>query len=396
MARRWRIAMVVQRYGEEVSGGAELHARWLAEHLLELADVEVLTTCALDYTTWADHYPAGTSELNGVIVHRFPVDAPRNWPLSQKLTFRLLSREHSVLDEIEWIRQQGPISTPLFQALTARRDTYDAFIFFTYLYATTFFGLPLVPDKALLVPTAHDEPYLKLPLFRPTFHLPQVIIYNTQAEKEMVNNLMRNDGPAQIVAGVGINVPEESDGRRFRRNFGIEDEFLLYVGRVDQAKNVPELMDFFRLFREQHPDPLKLVLIGKANIPILSHPDIIHLGFLPEQDKFDALAAANTVIVPSLYESLSMIALEAWWMGRPVLVNGRCEILKQQCRHSNGGLYYHIYEEFQAALNLLLADSQLRQTLGRQGRRFVAHNYRWDIIAAKYQAIFDSLLGRRD
>lgn len=396
MAKQWRIALVVQRYGEEVSGGAELHARWLAEHLLELADIEVLTTCALDYTTWANHYPAGTSEINGVVVHRFPVDAPRNWPLSQKLTFRLLSSEHSLLDEIDWIRQQGPVSTALLNALTATRDVYDAFIFFTYLYATTFFGLPLVSDKAFLVPTAHDEPYLKLPLFRPTFHLPQVIIYNTAAEKEMVNTIMRNEDPAQIVAGVGINVPEESDGRRFRDKYGIDEDFLLYVGRIDQAKNVPELMGFFSTFREQNNKPLKLVLIGKANIPILDHPDIIHLGFLPEQDKFDGLAAANTVVVPSLYESLSMIALEAWWMGRPVLVNGRCEILKQQCRNSNGGLYYHVFEEFQAALNLLLADSKLRRVLGRQGHHFVAGNYRWDIIVAKYRALFESLLGDQE
>lgn len=389
--KKRRIAVIVQRYGEEVSGGAELHARWLAEHLLTLADVEVLTTCALDYTTWANHYPPGESCINGVPVHRYPVDRPRNWPQSQKRTFELIHSKHSLLDELEWIKEQGPISTPLLNAIAAARDQYDVFLFFTYLYATTFFGLPLVSDKAILVPTAHDEPYLKLALFRPTFNLPQVIVYNTEAERQMVNTVMRNNDPAQIVAGVGINVPEEAAGQRFRRQFGIEEPFVLYVGRVDRAKNIPELLAFFTQFKHDNGQPLKLVLIGRENIPLPKHPDIIHLGFQPEQVKFDAIAAAEVVIVPSLYESLSMIALEAWWMEKPVIVNGRCEIMKQQCRHSNGGLYYQVYDEFEVILKKLLADAALRKKLGRQGHRFVAHNYHWDVIMAKYKAVIETL-----
>jgi glycosyltransferase involved in cell wall biosynthesis len=386
-----RIAVVVQRYGEEVNGGAELHARWLAEHLLSLADVEVLTTCALDYTTWADHYPPGESCINGVPVHRYPVDRPRNWPQSQKRTFQLVSSKHSLLDELEWIQEQGPISTPLLNAISAVRDQYDVFLFFTYLYATTFFGLPLVSDKAILVPTAHDEPYLKLPLFRPTFNLPQVIIYNTEAERQMVNAVMHNHDPAQIVAGVGINVPDEASAERFRQQFGIEEPFILYVGRVDPAKNIPELLAYFARFKQENAQAVKLVLIGRENIPLVKHPDIIYLGFQSEQVKFDAIAAAAVIIVPSLYESLSMIALEAWWMEKPVIVNGRCEIMKQQCRDSNGGLYYQVYDEFEVILKRVLADAELCEKLGRQGHHFVAHNYRWDVIMAKYRAVLETM-----
>ena len=388
---RKRIAVVVQRYGEEVNGGAELHARWLAEHLLSLADVEVLTTCALDYTTWANHYPPGESCINNIRVHRYPVDYPRNWPKSQKRTFELVSTKHSLLDELEWIKEQGPISTLLLNAISAAHDQYDAFLFFTYLYATTFFGLPLVSDKAILVPTAHDEPYLKLPLFRPTFNLPQVIIYNTNAERQMVNAVMQNDDPAQIVAGVGINVPPEASAERFRQQFNIEAPFMLYVGRVDRAKNIPELLAYFARFKQENDRPVKLILIGRENIPLIQHPDIVYLGFQPEQVKFDAIAASEVIIVPSLYESLSMIALEAWWMEKPIIVNGRCEIMKQQCRDSNGGLYYQVYDEFEVILNKLLANIQLRAKLGRQGRKFVAHNYHWDVIMAKYQAVLETM-----
>ena len=148
-----RVAIVVQRYGEEVNGGAELHARWLAERLTALAEVHVLTTCAIDYATWADEYPAGRSLLNGVIVHRFPVDHTRNWHDSHRETGRLLLSEHTLFDEVAWLKAQGPYSTPLFDSIREFAPAFDAFIFFTYVYASTYFGLPLVAEKAILVPT---------------------------------------------------------------------------------------------------------------------------------------------------------------------------------------------------------------------------------------------------
>jgi glycosyltransferase involved in cell wall biosynthesis len=382
-----RIAIVVQRYGEEVNGGAELLARWLAERLTALGEVHAITTCAIDYTTWANHYPAGESWLHGVLVHRFPVEMPRSWVRSQQVTARLIQREHSLLDELDWIRAQGPISTPLFNFINQHEAEFDAFIFVTYLYATTFFGLPLVPHKAILVPAAHDEPYFYFPIFRSLFHLPQAIVYNTEAERQLVNRVMHNGRRPQIVAGVGINLPGEVDADRFRQKFDLRDPFILYVGRIDEGKNVPELLTYFERYRREMSEPLKLVLIGKPQIPLPDHPDIIPLGFLSEQDKFDAIKAATVVVNPSLYESLSMIALESWLMERPMLVNGRCEVLKQQCRASGGGLYYYNYEEFHQTLSRLLADPLLRQRLGQQGRVFTHNNYHWDVVMAKYEAI---------
>ena len=86
-----------------------------------------------------------------------------------------------------------------------------------------------------------------------------------------------------------------------------------------------------------------------------------------------------------------MIALEAWWMEKPVIVNGRCEIMKEQCRQSNGGLYYQFYEEFEIIIRKLLSNPKLSQQLGRQGHYFVARNYHWDVIMAKYQAILETM-----
>ncbi|MCA9874953.1 MAG: glycosyltransferase family 4 protein [Ardenticatenaceae bacterium] len=390
MTTQKRVAIVVQRYGEEVSGGAELHARWLAERLLPLAEIHVLTTCAIDYVTWANEYPANTTSLNGVIVHRFPVDKPRDWAAAQKQTQALLLQDHTLFDEIAWVKEQGPYSTELLTAVRHSHANFDAYIFFTYLYATTYFGLPLVSEKAILVPTAHDEPFLYLPVFRPLFHLPGAIVYNTLTEKALVNRVTENNGRSQdIVAGVGVNVPDNVSAARFRQKYQIDTPFLLYVGRIAHGKNVPELLEDFQRFRQHSKEPLKLVLIGRANFALPEHPDIVPLGFLSEQEKFDALAAATAVVMPSLYESLSMIVLEAWLMGQPVLVNGRCAVLKNQCRRSNGGLYYTSYEEFALALQQLLSDPDLRKRLGRQGQRFAEAEYHWDTILDRYRQLLD-------
>lgn len=390
MLSQKRIAVVVQRYGEEVNGGAELHARWLAERLTEIAEVHAITTCAIDYHTWANAYPPGESSLNGVRIHRFTVDAPRKTGFLEQ-TAALLKNRHSLFDEVQWVKDQGPYSTGQLAYIREAYTFFDLFIFVTYLYAPAFFGLSLVSDKAILVPTAHDEPYLRFPAFRSLFHLPQAIIYNTEPEKQLVNDITHNDHVPQIVAGVGINVPQEVSAVRFRGKYGITGPFLVYVGRVDESKNVPELLDFFCRYQDENGENLKLVLIGKVNIPLPDRPDIISLGFVPEEDKFDAIRAASVLMMPSLYESLSMVALEAWLMETPTLLNGRCDVLKYQCRQSNAGLYYYTYDEFAMALRLLLGNPDLRAQLGRQGRAFVAARYDWDIVMAKYRAVVETL-----
>ena len=391
MKKRRRIAVVVQRYGLEVNGGAELHARWLAEQLTHLGNVQVFTTCALDYHTWEDYYPPGDSQIAGVTVSRFPVDSPRDWTSAQRRSFQMVQTDHSLEEEIVWMREQGPYSTPLFETIKSVEDNFDVFIFFTYLYATTYFGLPLVADKAILVPTAHDEPFIRFGIFKKIFNIPKAIVFNTESEQMLVNRVVESEKPAQVVIGVGVNVPHSSSAKRFREKYGIEEGFSLYVGRVDESKNVPELLDFYRQFLEQHAGAPDLVLLGKSTIKLPENPRIISLGFVSEEVKFDALSAAAVVVIPSLFESLSMIALEAWKMNVPVLVNGRCDVLKQQCRLSNGGLYYYNYLEFAAELQHLLEKPELRLTLGRQGSSFVDENYHWDIIKAKYQSLFDAL-----
>ena len=211
-----------------------------------------------------------------------------------------------------------------------------------------------------------------------------------------MQRVTRNHQVPNTLAGVGVALPDDVSPERFRRRYNLHEPFLLYVGRVDESKNVPELLDYFTRFRQANPaTPLKLVLIGRANLTLPDHPDIVPLGFLPEADKFDAIAAAAVVTLPSLYESLSMITLEAWAAGTPMLVNEQCEVVKYQCKQSNGGLYYRTADEFDASLQLLLGSDSLRRQMGRQGRQFVSQHYRPDRVVQHYIALLDAASSAR-
>lgn len=391
-----RIAFVVQRYGLEVNGGAELHCRWVAEHLSQYFEVHVITTCALDYMSWNNYYLPGESTLNNVVVHRFQVERPRNLRRFNRLSKKVFSTQHMYFDELEWMKQQGPYVPELLQYLQESKTSYSAFIFFTYLYFTTFFGIQIVPERSLLVPTAHDEAPIYLSLFRPIFHLPRFFIYNTEAEKQFVERLFSNQYIPNVVVGTGIEVPNDIDGERFRAKYGIEGDFILYVGRIDQSKNCHELFEYFARFKQSYSETLRLILIGRPGMRISVRPDVLPLGFVSEQDKFDALKAAAVVVIPSRYESLSMVNLEAWLTGTPVLVNGSCEVLRENCVRANGGLWYQNYEEFEAALTLLLGDTDLRKRLAVSGMTYASSKYAWKVVEQQYLHILGTLLAELD
>jgi len=379
-----RLAFVVQRYGQEVGGGAELLCSEVAEHLVPYADVNVLTTCAQDYATWENTYPAGQTMLSGVRVHRFVVDYPRRAAKFQSLVRRMALTAHTPLDEHAWMLEQGPVSSDLLKHIDKHADYYDAFLFITYLYATSYFGIQMVPNKAILIPAAHDEPPLYYSVFRSVFHLPRYLIFNTDAERRLVHSVFGNEGIPWSVIGTGVERPAQTDPQRFREKYGIEDDFLLYVGRLDESKNVPEMLDFFRCYKEENPSSLKLVLMGKGPYTVSAADDVVALGYVSDQDKFDALGAARVLILPSRYESLSIAILEAWLMGCPVLVNGECDVLAEQCLRSNGGLYYRGHEEFSRVLGIILSSSGLGRRLGSAGAGFAEAEYAWSVVERRY------------
>jgi glycosyltransferase involved in cell wall biosynthesis len=380
-----KVAFVVQRCGREVNGGAEAHALAVAQHMAAHWDTEVLTTCALDYMSWANHYPAGSEILDGALIRRFPVAEPRDLESFNRLSDRLRPRcqSASLAEQERWMRAQGPWSPALFDFIEQQVGNYDVVIFFGYLYAQTWFALPRVAEKAVLAPLAHDEWAIYLNFWDHLFSLPRAFIFNTVEERDFLRQRFpdaRLEGP---VAGVAVDRPLDIDPVRFRRDYGIEDDFLLYVGRIDPSKGCDELFDFFLRHRAQGGMPRQLVLLGKSVMTIPDHPDIRPLGFVSESTKWDALAACAALVMPSPHESLSMVLLEAWSVGKPVIVNGDCAVLVGQCRRANGGVWYQNFEEFSCGL-LCLQEGRIPSVLGRQGWRFVREYYTWPVIEQAY------------
>jgi glycosyltransferase involved in cell wall biosynthesis len=389
-----RLCFIVQRYGREVNGGAESLCREVAEHLAKYVPVDVVTTCAIDYVTWKDEYAPGVENQNGVTVRRFQVDHERDIVRFNAFSEGVFCHPHSYEDEIEWMKQQGPYSSPLLEFLAENRTNYDAFIFFTYLYCTTFFGLPLVCDRALLVPAAHDEPPIYLSIFDDLFHAPRAILYNTEEEKHFVTSKFDTGAIPSEIIGTGIDGPEDIDPSAFEQKYGVRN-FIIYVGRIDESKGCKELFNYFIRYKSETNSPIKLVLLGRAVMDVPENPDIVPLGFVSDLDKYNGILASELLVMPSPFESLSIVLLEAWHCMRPVLVNGNCAVLKGQCSRSNAGLWYRNYDEFKECLDLLHRYKELRDLMGKQGKKFVEANYRWEIVEKKYLQSIGTFIARR-
>ncbi len=385
-----RLAVVVQRYGADLNGGAELHARYVAEHLARHADVEVLTTCARDYITWRNELDMGLEVVNNVPVRRFPVSRERDVDDFGRRSTRVFEESHSVADELAWLRSEGPTSPALVNHLRRHRADYDYCIFFSFRYYHAYHGLRVTDGRGLLVPTAERDPALGLYIFGSSFRGARALMYNSYEERALINAVSGNDAVPGVVVGIGSDVPADPQPDRFRRATGIEGPTIIYVGRIDENKGCRELFEYFRHYARMDPT-LTLVLIGKPVMPIPEHPQIRHLGFVSDQEKFDAIAAADLLVMPSYYESLSMVTLEAWALGRPVLANGQCDVLVGQCARSNAGLYYESYEEFAEALHTILSQSAFRRALGANGRTYFNTHYTWPVIERKYLNMLDRL-----
>jgi glycosyltransferase involved in cell wall biosynthesis len=391
MEKTLKIAFVVQRYGVEVNGGAELYCRQLAEKVALKHHVEVLTTCAIDYMTWKNEYIEGEALINNVLVRRFKVDKERNVEKFNNFTSKVINPDHTIFDEIEWMKLQGPLSMDLLKYIKESRDNYDLFIFIPYLYFTTYFGLQLVAEKSILISAAHDEPFIYFDIFKNIFHAPKAIIYLTDEEKAFVEKTFKNGNKNNIVLGAGVDVPDNIDGQRFRKKYGISEPFIIYVGRIDESKGCHELFDYFIRYKKENNNNLKLVLLGKAVMKIPTHPDIIPLGFVSDEDKFDGMAVSEFLVLPSKYESLSMVVLESLKLGRPILVNGQCEVLRGHCVKSNGGLYYIDYEEYKYCINLLIKNQKLNEMMGNNGQEYVNYNYEWGVICKKFDILISDI-----
>ncbi len=384
-----RIAIVVQRYGVEVTGGAELHARRLAELLRTTHEVEVWTTCAVDYVTWANHYPAGTDTVHGVPVRRFPVRRPRDPRKYGEYEQYLLTHPHTETEELRWLELEGPWTPQMVRAIRKHRDRFDMWIFYSFRYYTAFHGARCVPDRAVLVPTAEQDPIIQFQIFHQLFHNVRGVVYNTPEERRFVEGIIRNYRIPAVVTGIYVPPPERApDPDRFRQQFGIERPYVLFIGRIDRNKGAPQLAEMYLRYVEHNPQAPLLVMAGLPVDPVPDHPFIRLVGRIDESLKWDALAGCLFLINPSPYESLSIVLLEAWTLKKAVLVNGQCPVLKGQCIRSNGGLYYSHPREWMAMMDWMLRYPEMCTQLGLYGYAYVQARYRPEVVRGHYEDLF--------
>ncbi|MGQ0506086.1 MAG: glycosyltransferase family 4 protein [Myxococcaceae bacterium] len=386
---RRKLGLVVQRYGEAVTGGAEKHARMVAEHLAPHVDVTVLTTCALDHFTWANVLPAGEEETAlGVRVRRFATAQPRQMRPFNALSRQLFNRATRRAEEERWTFEQGPYAPGLRRHIVDAQGDYDAFLFFTYLYSTTVDVLPLVANRSLLVPTAHDEPPLAFEVYRDVFQTPHALICNTPEEVALIEGRFPNTARPRVV-GVGVDAPTPQP-ERFARTFGVHRPYLLYVGRLEAGKGIPEALELHQQLFASTPDAPDFLLAGSGELQPKGR-GVRALGRISEEEKWDAMAGAAAVVVPSRYESLSLLALEAFAVGTPVIANEASDVLKGQVQRSQGGATYSDEESFAEAVQRV---REQRSTLSKNAKAF-ARKHRWPVVVDAYLEEIERIVKER-
>ena len=390
-----KLAAVVPRYGAEVIGGCESAVRELSEWLVRSTgiEVEILTTTALDSTTWAEHFPAATTQEAGVTVHRFPVTRGRARD-SDTRGGQLLARAKSLslAEQQEWLDLQGPIAPALVDAV-ASTDA-DALAIHPYLFWPGVAAHAAARVPVVFHPYAHDEAPLRLPIFARLFEASAGLVFQADAERRLCERRFAIAARRAITLGLGV-VAAPGDPAVARNAVALGDRpYLLYVGRVDDGKGVRLLFDWFTAYKERRPGPLALVCAGQVVHPLPAHRDVVVPGIVDEAVKWGLMRGAVALVNPSANESFSLIVLESWVAGVPVVVNGRCAVTREHCERSGGGLWFDGYAQFEAVVDRLIADAELRAALAARGAAYVERSYRWPTIVERYESFLQLAVAR--
>lgn len=381
------LGFVIRRYDSDLLGGAETLVRQFSRRLADLGyGVEVLTTCIRDYHKWNNSYPHGVSCIDGIRVRRFPIWTGRNSERYRALSHRIGRRlAHSVAEGYQWLHE-GLHSPALYQYLQQKGRSYRLLVVVDYSAALSLYALAANPGRTVAWPLLHNEPVAYLPAVRHWLYAAHGLVFNVLPERDFARYGLGVSHPRTAIVGVGVETALGGQADRFRQRFGIDQPFLLYVGRLDASKNLPLLISYFQRYRAHHRSQLKLVLLGDGPYVVPSHPDILTPGRCSEEDKMDAYAAALALCQPSLVESFSIVALEALTQRTPILAHGANDVTRYHCLAGNCGLYFYGYADFALTLNYLQTHPDARQQLGQSGRDYVEANYAWDRVMERLLA----------
>ncbi len=390
-----KIAFVIPWYGENIPGGAEAECRRTAENLHKSGvEVEILTTCVREFESdWNENFHReGEYSVNGISVRRFKV-RKRDRQTFDRINYKLMNNlPISLEEEKEFIREMIN-SGNLYKFIEKNKAKYY-FIFIPYMFGTTYWGLRICPERSILIPCLHNESYAYLKIYEEMFKKARAVIFHSQSELELASRLYDLEREKSFLVGEGVDAEFESRGERFCEKRNLEGvPFILYAGRKAREKNAPLLISYFSLYKKRKKSDLKLLLMGtgKADIPGESGKDIIDLGFLSREEKYDAYGAATLLCQPSLNESFSLVIMESWLAGTAVIVHGDCEVTKEHVLKSNGGLYFTDYPQFEESLDYLIGHSEARKKMAQNGRKYVLDNFSWDKIISKYKGLFSRL-----
>lgn len=391
-----KIGFVIPWYYKEIPGGAEMELRGIVKHLHQSGvPVEILTTCVKEFTAdWTQNYfPEGLDTSDEIPIRRFKV---RKGNLNEfhKINAKLM-RGENVSKEDEKIFLKEMVNSPdLYDYLREHSEEYHKYVFIPYMFGTTFYGIQACPFKSVLIPCLHDESYAYFKHFKEVFQDLNGIIFHAQPEQDLANKIYNLDSVKQQVLGEGVETDFTYDADRFRKKFGITDKYIIYAGRKDSAKNINTLIRYFAEYKKRNAETqpgLKLVLIGGGTVEVPDEvkQDVIDLGFVDIQDKYDACAGAELLCQPSRNESFSIVIMESWLCERPVLVNDACAVTKNYAKVSEGGLYFKDYFEFEGCVNYIIQNPETAKQMGMNGREFVLSNFRWDIIVKRLLEFFE-------
>ncbi len=382
-----KLAFVIPRFAEGLVGGAETLALEVIRHLpAALYETEVWTTCALDHHSWADHFPEGASKVGGLTVRRFRTN-PRNLELFVHLQHRIHHQLGLSLDEeLVWLANSVN-SDRLLEHVSRHAHEMDALVFLPYLFGVTLTGSAIAPERSVLIPCLHDEPYAYLRIVRNLFESVRGILFNSAPEGELARRLYDLDGSRESVVGMGFDLEGTiGSGERFRAKHGIRGPYVLYFGRKEDGKNTNWLARQFASTACRRREDLKLVFAGggELDVPESARGSIVDLAFLTEEEKRDAIAGAIAVVQPSVNESFSIVVMEAWLQQRPVLVHARCAVTRHHAAEAGGGLWFENGAELGECIAFLLDNPETARRMGLGGRCYVEREYSWDAVVSRF------------
>jgi glycosyltransferase involved in cell wall biosynthesis len=390
-----KVGFVTPWYGDNIPGGAETELRGLVKHLHQGGmKLEVLSTCVKQFASnWSiNFHPSGCTIENGIPVRRFRV-RKRDAVAFETLNCKLMSGI-PLTDEEEYLYIRETINSPdLYDWLRNNVNDYSVFVFIPYMFGTTYYGLSINPEKSILIPCFHNESYIYMRIFKNLFPFIKGMLFHSEPEMHLAERIYNLSSVYKVVIGEGVDTDIRCDPAAFLLKYKISSPFILYAGRKDMGKNVDMLLEYFSYYKQNNKNDLLLILIGggEIRIPNEIQKDVVDLGFVPVLDKFNAYAAALLLCQPSINESFSLVIMESWICGRPVLIHTDCQVTKHFVHTSNGGLYFKTYQEFEGCVNYILTHNETASKMGKMGHDFVQSNFSWDYITDKYLGIISKL-----